>query len=468
MDWVEPIGQLLERYDVVDVEDNYMILADPEPRPQAEHQLSKGTTEYGLSLRIDHNLEFVDIGQRTTLYREMRKDGTVRNSLRVAKSPVLSARWFVKPATMEAIDIEIADFIWDNLTQWMSNSWPQLLIESLYMLDYGFYAFEKVYDIDDQGRVIWKKMVPIHPAEVVEPMWDESDGGIAGLIIQGEDDDIEIPIDKLLIFTFDKEGGDVFGESVLRSAYKHYFFKERLLKIDAIQKERHGIGIPIIKLPVGYTLQDKQEAHRIGENLRTNERAHVVMPPGWDILFAKLEGHQVDALASAEYHGNQIYDNVMGSFMHSIGKRTIEYSEQMFLKGTRFTADLVRDVWNKYAIPQLVNWNWEVEHYPQLYVRRLGDVTDWRTLSFAWRNLAGMGGLTPDDKFEDWVRDEMDMPERDEATARIIPTPQRGAAGPRPPQAGPPRQAPVGQTSGGQGTTTGPGGANTGQDTSGG
>lgn len=365
-------------------------------------------------------------------YREMKNDAVVRSSLRVAKTPILSARWFMEPASQDPEDVYRAKFIWDNLNKWMSISWPQFLIEALYMLDYGVYAFEKVFDVkivpNSQGvpepRVVWKKFAPRLPYEIEEFIYDD-EGGPSEILIATDTGPVPLPIAKALIFTFDKEAGDLWGLSLLRSAYKHWFFKEQLYKIDAIQKERHGIGIPVIKLPPNFSSSDKQAAERIGESLRTNEKAHVVLPPGWEVMFLKLEGQRVDALESAEHHSQKLYENVLANFMiNNNVANDADVQEHVFTRAVRFTAEILRDVLNKYAIPQLIDFNWPEEElvngYPELKVRRLGDERDWRVISFAIRNLVGAGVVRPDDGTEAWIREELDMPVADPDTARQI------------------------------------------------
>lgn len=446
------VRELSENYNILASGDGYGIAVpvrfatDEKKMPKLDNQMSaKGATAYGTGIRGDYNPEF-EFPSNLERYREMRMDAQVRSALRVAKSPVLAARWFMAPATDAPEDRERATYIWNNLTRWMSTSWPQSLMESLYMLDYGFYILEKVFIKGPDGLVRWSKWAPVHPTEVIEPIY-AVDGGYEAVKVSVEKneevEEVDIPIEQLLIFTYDKESGNMMGMSALRSCYKHWFIKENLLKIDAIQKERHAIGIPIIMLPINYNrVTDVPVAHQIGENLRGNESAHVVLPPNWEIKFAKLEGNNVDPLKSAEYHGRMIYENFLVNFtdknpstMHVGG------SDETFMKGTRFIAEIIRDVINRYAIPQLYDWNYDEPEtgYPELKVRRLGDTTDWRTMSFAHRNYAGAKILTPDDELENWVREEMDLPLRDPGTSREAvdssrqtkpsATPPRGNAG---------------------------------------
>jgi hypothetical protein len=361
----------------------------------------------------------------------------------------------------------------------------QTLIESLLMCDYGYYFFEKVFkpgDItDNRGKIIWQKLSPRHPIDVINWNFDRGGGPVSVVMPDpaNANDEVVIRIDKLLVMSFDKEAGDLTGMSVLRSAYKHWYYKEQLYKIDAIQKERHGIGIPVIKLPVGYGNEDKQLANELGRNLRTNERAHVVLPPSWDLLFAELKGQPVDVIKSIEHHDKMILENVLGMFVNQSG--AADENHIMFLKSARFIANIIVDTFNTYAIPQLVDFNWTNVDYPKLRVRRLGEQADWRTLSFAIRNMIGSGVIVPDDPLEDALREEMDLPMRDPKTSRLVKTPQNknevpaqpdengpsGAAN-TPPTPPPPGTAPSGPPRQSTSPPVGPGTASSGRDGSGG
>ena len=377
--------------------------------------------EYNPALQGTKGLEVYD--------KMRRSDGTVRGTLRSIKTPALSGRWFVEAAGDTDLDKEIADFVWKNLTEYMSISWPQVLTEALLMCDFGYYMFEKVWDnrvIDGELRTVLSKLAPRHPMDVQDWKFD-AHGGPKRVLMNpptttSYQHAVPIDIEKLLVFTFDREAGNIEGISVLRSAYKHWYYIEQLYKIDAIQKERHAIGIPVIKLPVGYKPEDKTAADELGRNIRTNERAHVVLPPNWDILMLKLEGQLVNALDSVEHHQAAIRENILVNFVVE-GAR--EEDLTMFLKASRFVADIVAETFNLYLIRQMVEYNWpDYDKYPKMKVRRIGESADWRTLSFALRNLIGAGVIIPDGTLEANLRDEMDLPALDKDTARLIATPQ--------------------------------------------
>lgn len=404
------------------------------------------TTTWGSYLREEYNPELR--GSRgLQKYDRMRKgDAAVRSSLRTLTTPITGATWFIQPSSTSNFDKEIARFVWRNLTQLMTYSWDNVLKEALLMLPLGFYTFEKVWsirEVDGERRIVLKKLAPRHPLDIVEGGWTfDANGGPRAIEFyaggRNTQNTVVIPIEKLAIFTFEGEAGDLRGTSILRSAYKHWFFKENAYKIDAIQKERHGIGIPIIKLPAGFTPKDKTTAQELGRNLRTNEKAHVVLPPMWEIMFAKIEGQPVSALETANHHALMIYQNVLAQAMWGEGASSGETSETMmelFYKSTREIANTVRDVMNKYVIPQLVMSNWNVDTFPELKVRKLGDTQEARTLSFALRNLVGAGVIQVDDDLERWAREIMDAPEHDPSTLRVVSQPQLPGGAPRQSQA---------------------------------
>lgn len=429
------------------------------------------TTELGSSAtkwrRVMGGEEYNDAlaGQTgLAVYEKMRRgDASVRASLRLGKTPVLGARWHVVSADPEdKIANDQQRFVEWNLFHGMSISWTQAMIDVLTMLDFGYSFFEKVWQLGTwQDKQYWtlKKLGPRSPLDVVGWSYDEN-GGPASVQIESWDGSSPGPvldINKLLVFTFDREVGNVEGIPLLRSAYKHWYFKDNLYKIDAIQKERHGIGIPMIKLPPGFTPADKTIAQSMGKNLRTNEMAHVVLPPMWEVTFIKVEGNAVNVMESIEHHDKKIYDNVLGQF---VNEDTSTQDVNIFLRASRVIADIVADVFNSYCIPQMIYYNWpNPTSFPELRVRRIGDSSDLRTLSFALRNLVGAQIIKPDDKLEAWARDEWDVPPADPGTARDISKTPRQAGS----NAGLPRQS-------APGTSTGAGGqrSNTGVDQSGG
>jgi hypothetical protein len=436
------LREAVNAYDVVDVvhdpaNGSYVLLADrtinrPGSGASASHGLDlrelgfTSPSPYTSWTREEWNPKLRDQLGIREYYKMKRADGIVRGALRLLKTPIEAGRWFVKPATQSSRDKKIARFVEKNLFEDLNVTWSNLLSDILLMCDYGYIALEKVWKMNSEGQLVYRKLAPRHPLDIQEWRYDGEGGPNGCVMFPTEANGMDltekfIPISKLAVFSMEPEAGDLRGISVLRSAYKHYFYKDTLYKIDAIQKERHGIGVPVIKLPPGFSEADKRLADQLGRNLRTNERAHVVLPPNWELIFAVLEGQPVDCIKSIEHHNMQIMANILAPFLES--SDVDPRSTDMFLKSTRYIGQCITDIFNKHIIPQLVDVNFSLgkdREYPTLHVRRVGEQEDLRTMSFTLRNLVGAAIIIPDDELEDFMRFELDLPPRDEATARMV------------------------------------------------
>ena len=402
-------------------------------KPDLGELASSSPSPFVGGLRSEYNQQLKGLnGLR--IYDQMRKsNGVIAGVLLAVKTPVYAGNWRVDSASGSKRDKNIAQFVEKCLFEYQSISWTQILIDSMLSAEFGYMIFEKVWEIrtiQGKQRAVLKKLAPRHPMDVKEVKYDKHGGPKAVIFFVKNDigtmDEVTIDIDKLLIVTNQREVGDVQGRSVLRPAYQHYYYNSQLYKIDAIQKERHGIGIPLIKLPVGFTDQDRTDANALGRNLRTNERAHIVLPPNWEIEFAKLEGQPVDCMKSIEYHDNAIRESVLAGFTGS-EKTTNEEDLGLFLKATRFIANSICDAFNMYLIEDIVKYNYDnITEMPKLKVRQIGEQADNRTMSFTVRNMVGAGIIRPDDVLENYIRELLDLPPVDLATVRVVKAPQAG------------------------------------------
>jgi hypothetical protein len=374
-------------------------------------------------------------------YRQMwRENGAVRRAIRRVSTPIEAARWTVVPGEDSAGAKKQAEFVAQNLFEGLDVTWAQTLSDILLMVRYGYSMLNKVYIRDNSAgggtSIKLAKLAPRHPLDVEHVQYDKfgspesvwfypagsyevrPDGNAYPIGNASGSGNIEIEMSELVVFTLDGEAGDIQGTSVLRAAYGHWLMMTALMKIDAVQKERHAVGVPVITLPPGATQADLELAEEIGRNLRANERAHVVLPdPNWNLEWAKIEGSVADALESAEWHSQQIEKNVLW------GDSDNEYD--LFMKSNRYIADRIADTLNRWVVKELVDFNWaNVKKYPRITPRWIGEFEDMRTRSFAIRNLVGADLITPDEMLEAQLRKELDLPMADMATRRVVEAPQ--------------------------------------------
>lgn len=372
-----------------------------------------------------------------TYTRMYRNSVSVRIGMRAAEAPVVGGDYYVEPFSNEPDDLLVAEFVKFNLFNAASVPFKRT-IRSICNGQYksGFKIMEKVWELREwnpsetvkganrKQYTVLKKLSP-RPSDSIQEITYDKNGAPTGAIQNAIDPQagtvgtVTLPIEKIAIFPFEEEDGDLYGNSILRPAFMHYTFLEPLYKIDGIQKERHGIGVPRIHLNAGYTADDKNLAHVIGRNLRVNERAYVVENDRFTVDFIEVKGQLIDALKSAEFHDTMILKSILLQFLNmgvteggGGGRNTGATHLDMFLKSMRYVAESICDIYNHYIIPYIVAFNFNTDQFPQLKVRNIGETKDLQMWASAMANLVGKNAIQVDDDTENFIRAQVDFPKR--------------------------------------------------------
>ena len=382
----------------------------------------------------EYNTKLADT-RGIVVYDEMRKsDGTVRAAVQAVTLPIRSAEWFIKPASEETKDQEIAEFVRKAVFEHPDMTFDDFLREALLSLPFGVMVFEKVFgarDIDGKTRIVWEKLAPRLPRSIQK--WAIA-GNMFGITQNRSDGSVvEIPGDKLIVFVNEKEGENWWGTSILRAAYKHWFIKNTIYKIDAIAFERQGLGVPYVKLPEGYTERDRARAEEILKNLRANSQAYIIEPHDYEIGFKDMNADKTrDPQNSIAHHNREIMKSVLAQFLElgatgasgSSGSRALsEDHSDLFLQAIESVARSIASAFNKQAIRELVDLNFDgVKAYPSLDFEGI-TATDAQQIATAYQTLINAGGVTAQEADEDYFREVLGLPEFDEAGAREKPEP---------------------------------------------
>lgn len=352
--------------------------------------------------------------------RMRRSDGQVRGTLFAITLPIRQANFYIDPPTDDKQDVEIAEIIQKNLLEEMSITWDDLIRQILTYLIFGYSIFEKVWHFSD-GFIKLKKLAPRIQKSLYKWKLDK-EGGLAGITqyAQSLDNNFEyydIPIDKLIVFINEKEGSNFDGISVLRSAYKHWYIKDELYKVDAIGHDRFASGIPYAKEPENANPKDTVRVSTILENLYSREKSWVQMPFGWDIGILEKIGANDSIMSSISHHNEEISKNILTQFINlgttKSGSRALgESFEELFLLSINAICEYIEDNMNRYVIKQMVDYNWTVKEYPKLrHGKIVLNVSKWL------EGIAKIGGgniLHSDIEIENHVRKTLGFPETKE------------------------------------------------------
>lgn len=410
------------------------------PRPQMVELGATGTSIFNQELaEQDYNADLTAT-QATTVYDKMRRsDGQVKAALLACELPLRGAKWEISTESDKAADVDAAEFCEDNFWS-MSITFDDWLRHVLTMLPFGFSVFEKVWEVKD-GRIRLRKLAPRLQRTVVKFIMD-SQGGLSEVEQQVTIDNIwrqiRIPVDKLLVFSLDREGSNYRGVSLLRSAYKHWYYKDNLYRIDAMAAERHGLGVPHFSYPANATPSSKSNIEKIGQNLQAHHKAYVSLPDDYGFDFKVGQGRLHNTIASIEHHNVMITMSILAQFLNlgtgDIGSWALSRDQSsFFLMSLKAMAENICDTVNRYVIPQLVDLNFRVDEYPEMKVSGL-EVKDLGIWSKAITDLVNAGAITKDEEMENVIRGWIGMPQLEKPPEPQTPEPEPEGQLPKEPQ----------------------------------
>lgn len=358
--------------------------------------------------------------RRIKEYDEMRLgDATVGAAMLAVKQPILSARWWVDPASNSRKDRQIAEWVEEQLMECGTRTWQETLTEVLLYLDYGVMPFEIVYEFNKEGMIGLKKISSRWPSTVIK--WTITESKLDGITQQTANGSYEIPMEKMVIFANQKEGGNWEGKSMLRTAWKHWHYKQHFYDMSAVGVERQSVGVPYAKKPIGgATPQDEADVKEVLENMRANEKAYVIYPDGWEVGFLDMKaGTTKNPEQLINHHDRAITLAVLAQFLTlgstSVGSFALSQDQsKLFLLCLEAIANHVRDTFNRYLIKKLVDYNFDTEEYPKLAYEKIGAV-DINMFTTALQRAIQTGSITPQPEDEEYLRDIMDLPEKNDA-----------------------------------------------------
>lgn len=372
-------------------------------------------------------------------YHAMRNDSQIEGLYAGATWPILRYKWMIDPNGCDpervrklARDLQLPVKGADPEPKGRSKNrfvFRKHLEDALRAIIYGFEPFEQVGEVRDDNLWHLTKLAE-RPPYTVDQIRLSGTGGIVSIIQNVSSanqsrggQQPEIPVDRLVMYTWDKEGANWFGRSMLRGIYRNWLIKDRLLRIDAIKHERNGVGIPVGIGAQGYTKGDLQKLANLAKSFKAGESAGGAIPFGTDLKLLGVEGQIPDTIASVNFHNEEMARRFLfmfmqlGSTMHgsrALGSDFLDY----FQLAQEHLANWFRDIFNEHVIEDYWDWNYGDEEYAPLLTYQRND--DPR---FAAADLALMiqnGVIVADDEVEKAVREAMDLPDRDEATARYV------------------------------------------------
>jgi phage gp29-like protein len=376
------------------------------------------------------------------VYREMRDNDPVVGAMLYAIDKVITRlEWKV-----EGEDERTAVFVQECLDD-MSDSWDATLQNILSMLVYGWSFHEIVYKIRGgltgdpktnsrfkDHRIGWRKW-PVRAQETLQEWMLDERGGIQGMVQMDPSGGglHRIPIDKALLFRTTTNRNNPEGYSLLRNAYRPWFYKRRIEEIEAVGIERDLAGLPMAFVPPEYLMGSANAAQKavlqavteIVQNVKRNEQEGIVFPAAYDEqgnrvfdlqLLSASGARQFDTGAVIQRYDQRISMSLLSDFLllgsDKVGSFALGTAKvDLWTLAVDSIAKTIAEVVNQYAIPRLLKLNaMRTDKMPELTYGQVSSVELSEVADYVSK-LMGVGAILPDPGLEGHLRSLGDLPE---------------------------------------------------------
>lgn len=383
-------------------------------------------------------------------------DETIGAILFAIEMLVRQASWNVEPGGSTAKDREAAEFVKSCMDD-MQQTWIDTISEILSFLTYGWSFHEIVYKRRmgrtkdnrtsskyDDGLIGWMKL-PIRSQETLYQWEYDDQDNLIGMTQMPPPDFglITIPMNKAMLFRTRSRKDNPEGRSILRTAYRSWYFKRRIQEIEGIGIERDLAGLPVITTPEGMDIWDKDDedmnAIRAGleamvKNIRRDSTEGLVLPFGYSFELTSTGGsRQFDTNSIIARYDTKISQTVLADFIQlgheSVGSFALSSDKtNLFSMAICAFLDIICQTFNSQGIPALIDINGDhfagVTDYPRLTHGDIEDV-DLATMATFIKDMTSIGVIIPDESLEDYVRQLGKLPKR---TTDTVPMEARRAA----------------------------------------
>lgn len=323
------------------------------------------------------------------VYKEMRDNDPVIGAVMLAlHNLVRQARWTVEPYEDSKEYEKDAEFL-EECMEDLDRPWSEFIADAMSMVVFGWSFFETVYKVRDgtsidksrgtrfnDSKIGWKKFGIRSQDSLDSWTWNEN-GEVTHMNQRAAPDYKlrEIPMTKGVLFRTTVWKDNPEGRSILRNAYRPWFFKKRMEEIEGIGVERDLNGIPVAYVPPSIlrpnaSPEEKQSLAAVQtmvKNVRNDSQAGLVLPAMYDDrgnqlfkfeLLTTLGRRSFDTNAIIGRMNNIVATSMLADFVligqENVGSFAMASSKtKVFSVAIGSYMDTIADQFNRILIPRL-------------------------------------------------------------------------------------------------------------------
>ena len=353
-------------------------LVKPEMREMAISQIADLYKSWELT---PYNPDELITKKGYKIIKKMMTDGHVKGCVNTLKMSTLGSGWEILPASDDPTAIEHAEFINSVIDNCLTGSFYDDLLNVLNGLENGWSVSEKNWKIIDKGR--WKGKIGLasikdKDPEEYSPITD-SFGNLTGIINTGNqsaDYGRKYPINKFIVHTFWKKYENIFGESVLRAVYRHWWSKDNIIKFWNIYLNKFGMPTVVAKYTSGASDEEQKEVIEILKTIQTE--TGVTIPDDFDLkLLEAMRRGDAGYESAINLHNAEMSKAIFGQTLTteqgSIGSQALgNVHFDILVFYVEHLQRLLQEVIDEQLIRQLIDFNFsDVTEYPYMQMKSI-------------------------------------------------------------------------------------------------
>lgn len=310
--------------------------------PRKDYMLEAGNS--GLKIFGGFVVEEFDPNLRgirgARMWREMSDTNPIVGAfLFVIFQAIAKIGWHLQPADQSPLSLLAAE-LFESMLEDMDHTFEEFVQEALSMIIYGYAPIEIVLKMRngkqsdkrfsskyDDGAIGIRKL-PVRSQEtILRWIMDADNNDILGVVQMPWTGGIRmIPRSKMLLFRTRSYRNNPEGRSLLRNAYRPYYFMKRIEEVEGIGIERDLAGFPVMAIPAelisaaqkktdpdaAATLQSYQN---LVKNIKRNSQEGAVIPSDTDERGKPMFELKLLASGGQRQHDTNI---VIGRYMQQI------------------------------------------------------------------------------------------------------------------------------------------------------
>lgn len=409
------------------------------PPADVTRQLSYSGTPRGpdgTTTPDDYARDMMQPTRRMEIFEEMGNDQAVATAIDSRRQEINAANWALSTASEAPNAQEILEFVEDNLypvlddlIRWLGGG----------ALQYGFGAVEPVYqwadrpvaDVisrgkvnrptkTDRGRRLYLAKIAHLRQRSVDTFKISPTGDLESAVQYSFNGQtfrrVEIPAEKLLLWTYNRQGDDYWGVPPARHCFKGWSFKSQVEKLNLLHLDRFGVGLPVVEEGEGWNQVERDRMAAFLASWRSGGGNFLMHPAGGAIQVVSDDGKTTlsmlewvkyyDLAIAKTYLTQQTELGSTNTGARAVGETMLEQLGGIVQADCEDLGTII----NQRLVKRLVDWNYGPQDaYPQFTpsqrVKIGGGIATMLT------TLIGSNAIHPRPEDEAFLRDAFGLPE---------------------------------------------------------